>query len=99
MIRTFNILTKIDASEEMWANIDDAVARIMACDVKHQIEDICLSTLDVVDGKLADNFALIVVGRLDEVVDEAIHELTLNIPYLMVELVCPATATLSCRLN
>ena len=95
MIRTFNILNKIEASEETWANIDNAVSRIMACDTKHQIEDICLSTLDVDNGKLADNFALVVVGRLDDEADDAIHELTLNIPYLMVELVCPATATLS----
>lgn len=62
--KTFNILTKISASEELWGRIDKFINDVASADIDKEVDYIGFSMSDVKDGVL-DNDAILYIGGKD----------------------------------
>lgn len=60
MTRTFNILTKIELTEEQNNTLDHFISMINKYDVNQEINEVYLSMSDITDGILNNNFCPIV---------------------------------------
>lgn len=61
MIRTFNTIRKIDATEEQWNKVDTFINQIMSADKLNEVSYILISNADITDNVLNNLFSLSVV--------------------------------------
>ncbi len=60
--RSFNVITKVTASEEQWKSLDDLVKSIIRINSSN-IVSVLISKFSIVDGSLFEHFVPIIVTK------------------------------------
>lgn len=78
MIRTFNTIRKIDATEVQWNKIDTFISQVMFADKLNEVAYIMIPESDISENALNNQFSLLIVLNGNAPSDELYESVKVN---------------------